>query len=140
MKLVLFRDCFGPTFSLGTLSIDGVHECYTAEDADRRLEEGGAKIYGQTAIPRGTYDVQITWSPKYRRMMPLLVDVPGYQGIRIHSGNDADDTEGCILVGDRLNGDMQAGRVSNSRVTFAALFRKLSAAKSRGEKIIIEVM
>lgn len=137
MKLRLFRDCFGPTFTLGTLAIDDKHECYTVEDFDRHLEEGGEKVYGRSAIPRGTYRVVITWSPKYRRRMPLLLDVPGFQGIRIHSGNTAEDSEGCIIVGDRGPDDMQAGRVRDSRVTYARLFEKLDGA---GEEITIEIM
>jgi hypothetical protein len=140
MKLVLFRDSFGPTFTLGTLSIDERHECYTVEDSDRRLEDGGTKVPGRTAIPRGTYRVQLTRSPKYGRVMPLIVGVPGFEGVRIHSGNTSEDTEGCIIVGDRSTGDMQAGRVSDSRITYRKLFEKLIAADQRNEEITIEVM
>lgn len=80
--------------------------CDTLEDKDRGLKQTdniayikAKKIFGQTAIPYGTYKVTITYSPKFKKYLPLINDVKGFTGIRIHSGNTANDTEGCILVG-----------------------------------------
>jgi len=100
--------CTG-TATLGQLFIDGKLFCYTVEDVVRKLDDknndgdfndaGEGKVYGRTAIPAGTYDVITTYSPKYKRMMPLIKDVPGFSGIRIHSGNTHKDTEGCLILG-----------------------------------------
>ena len=78
--------------------------CFTLEDKvrdinkDGEFDNGEVKIYGETAIPFGKYDGQVTWSPKFNRKMPLIKNVPEFSGIRIHGGNDIEDTEGCILV------------------------------------------
>lgn len=108
MELVLQRLDANPERTIGELFLDGDSYCFTCEDAIRRV-----KVEGETAIPAGRYEVQLTvsprakagglWTPWPNFMLPLLVNVPGYAGIRIHSGNNAADTEGCILVGlDRL--------------------------------------
>lgn len=110
MNLRLTRDVFGPSFTLGILEVDtgtGWRSFgYTCEDLDRGLtsdmtttEIAAIKIKRETAIPTGTYKLLDTWSPKYQRNVFLVADVPGFQGIRIHAGNDAGDTEGCILPG-----------------------------------------
>jgi len=112
-----------------------VYECYTLEDKDRFLEEGGEKIYGETAIPRGLYQVVIDQSQRFRRLLPRLLDVPHFEGIRIHAGNTDADTQGCILVG-TVRGDE---RVVNSRVAFDKLFAKLQRAYDDGDQIVIEV-
>jgi hypothetical protein len=77
----------------------GIFKWWTLEDKDRNLEAGGVKVYGQTAIPRGTYQVVLAWSPKRKGLVPLLVGVPQFVGIEIHIGNRPEDTEGCILLG-----------------------------------------
>lgn len=140
MKLVLKRIAFKPTYTIGRLYIDGVYECDVIEDCDRGLDDSMSeseiikkKIYGQTAIPSGTYDVVITYSPKYKRMMPLILGVKGYSGIRIHSGNTAKDTLGCLIVGK----NKEVGKVLESRATYNALFKKLS---STNEKIKIQII
>lgn len=112
MKLTLVRDILTPSWTLGKLWADGKFFGYTVEDTDR-LHRGESKVKTRTAIPAGGYVVQMTWSPKYGRLVPQLLAVPGFQGIRIHSGNDADDTEGCILPG--LQRDVKRGRVLFSR-------------------------
>lgn len=99
MKLRLIRDVLAPGFTLGTLHDDVDFFANTCEDTDRFLEDGGEKVYGQTAIPVGLYKVRLSWSPRFGRILPELLDVPGFVGIRIHGGNRADDTHGCILVG-----------------------------------------
>lgn len=135
MNLLLQREIVSDISTIGTLYVDGLRECHTLEDRDRHLEDGGAKVYGETAIPRGTYKVVITYSNRFKQEMPLLVDVPQFDGIRIHSGNEAADTHGCILVGGGIGQD----RVFNSRNAYQILFNKLSAAIALGEEIEIEI-
>lgn len=122
MRLVLKRIAFRKTYTIGKLYVDGVYFCDTLEDPVRE----GEKIYGRTAIPAGKYDVLITMSPRFRKMLPLLLNVPGFEGVRIHSGNNADDTEGCILVG--VND--KPGWISQSRATMTRLMAKLESADS----------
>lgn len=124
MRLELIRDTLSEGWTLGQLYLDGKFECFTVEDKVRPLEE---KIPGKTAVPAGRYEVQITWSPRFQRMLPLLLAVPGFAGVRIHPGNTAADTEGCILPG--RSRDIQAGVVRESRVAFDALFAKLQKAE-----------
>lgn len=121
MNLVLTRDVFGPTWTLGTLTIDGKSFGYVCEDLDRELKQTDAltdialtKVRGKTAIPSGRFRVLRTWSNRYKRVMMLVADVPGFQGIRIHPGNTSEDTEGCLLPG--LHRDIEKGKVSKSTV------------------------
>lgn len=120
MKLLLERQDLTDESTIGKLYVDGEFECYTLEDVLRP----GQKVYGETAIPAGTYEVIITLSPRFKRKLPLLVKVPGFDGVRIHPGNTKDDTEGCILVGTARKPNM----VLNSRVAFNRLFAKLEKA------------
>ena len=100
MNLQLIRDVFDEKFTLGRLSYNGVFFGFTCEDKDRRLEEGiNAKVYGDTAIPRGKYKLILSYSHHFQRITPQLFDVPGFEGVRIHGGNTAADTEGCPLLG-----------------------------------------
>lgn len=132
MKLTLQRSLSTSVCTIGQLSIDRVHECFTLEDVVRP----GPKVFGQTAIPAGTYQVVITFSPHFQRELPLLVNVPGFEGVRIHPGNTAADTEGCILIGvDRLTDS-----IGRSRLAFDALFPKIQAAIASGETVTIEVL
>ena len=136
MKLIVVRRVITPKSTAGDLYIDNVWRCYTLEDCDRFLEQGGEKVYGQTAIPRGTYKVEVSDSPRFGRRLPILLDVPRYTGVRIHCGNDADDTEGCILVGAL----QQPNFVGNSKAAFAMVFPLIDAAFRRGEDITLEVV
>lgn len=132
MKLLLERLQLDPDVTIGSLTIDGEWECWTLEDAVRAP---GVKVKNATAIPAGTYRVDITMSNRFKQPMPLLLGVPMFEGIRIHSGNTAADVEGCILVGqDRL-----AKSIGRSRKAYAALFAKLREAKARARSITIEV-
>jgi hypothetical protein len=105
---------------IGELTVDGLWECYTLEDLERDI-----KIKGETAIPKGTYKVIINESNRFKRLLPLLLDVPGFEGVRIHSGNTNHDTEGCILVGRTRSNDF----IGQSRKAFDKLFEKMKKAK-----------
>src|SRR6478736_9414023 len=94
MKLTLRREPSTTKSTPGKLYVDSIFECYTLEDVVRP-----AKIYGQTAIPAGTYKVIINMSNRFKRLLPLLLNVPDYEGVRIHPGNTDKDTDGCILPG-----------------------------------------
>ena len=96
MKMKLVRTWFTDKSTIGKLYIDDVFFCYTLEDVVRPT---GVKIKGETAIPYSTYKVIINHSQRCDKDLPLLLDVPNFEGIRIHAGNAAKDTEGCILVG-----------------------------------------
>ena len=111
---------------MGHLAIDGVAFCDTLEPTDRHLEAATMrpeqKVFGQTAIPTGTYPVVLTYSPRFKCTLPLLKNVPHFEGIRIHPGNSATDTAGCILVGRRLH----SGRLTDSRQTMRQLMTTLT--------------
>lgn len=136
MKLRLERTTFTDKSTIGALYVNGVFHCWTLEDKDRKLEDGGEKVYGKTAIPRGSYEIVITYSNRFRRELPLLKGVKGFDGIRIHTGNTDADTEGCILVGAGIGAD----RIFNSRVTFDTLFSRLDAAYAKGDPITMEIV
>ena len=143
-----------PTYTIGQLFIDGVLFCNTLEDTDRELKQtdsittiNSKKVPGETAIPTGKYEVTLdVVSPKYSASnfykqvcdgkVPRLLNVPGFEGILIHTGNTALDSYGCILVGKNTI----KGQVTDSRNTFKALYKQLSLAKEKGEKIYIEIV
>lgn len=153
MKLLLERKWPKETYTIGRLYIDGVLFCNTLEDKDRMLFQDDplsvirrTKVYGETAIPRGTYEVRMDIvSPKYGAVtwyrqlcggrMPRLMNVPCFDGILIHPLNNPTETDGCIGVG--LN--TKKGQLTRSRETFKALYKKMDAAYLRGEKITIEI-
>ena len=133
MKLTLIRKYKLPTYTIGKLYIDGECFCDTLEDKDRGLTDGMTvseiskiKIKKETAIPTGTYKVTITYSNRFKKNMPLINNVKGFEGIRIHSGNTDKDTEGCILVGF----NKVKGNVINSRDTYNKLFSVLSKSNN----------
>lgn len=132
MLIQVVRMTCGKTCTIGKLYIDGVDMCYTLEDIVR--EE---KVYGETAIPAGRYRVDITWSNRFQRDLPLLVDVPNFTGVRIHPGNTDKDTHGCILVGTHVspNGDA----ITESRAAFDRVFSEIRDAIEQGEEVWIEV-
>lgn len=135
MKITLTRFAKKDGYTVGRLAIDGQYFCDTLEPQWRNLAAGVQKVKGCTAIGEGTYPVVITKSPRFRRWLPLLVGVPQFSGIRIHAGNTADDTEGCILVGwNRLR-----GRLVNSRSALTLLMNRMVEALARGEKMVMEV-
>ena len=99
VELSLHRDVIHPDYTLGVLYVGMRHYGYTCEDRDRQLETGGDKVPKSTAIPRGRYRVSTSLSHRFGKELPILVDVPQFDGVRIHGGNTSADTEGCILVG-----------------------------------------
>ena len=125
MQLTLKRNDSNEEATIGKLYIDGVFFCYTLEDVQRTV-----KIKHESAIPKGTYKVIISMSPRFKRLLPLLINVPGFDGVRIHPGNTAANTDGCILVGDYKNDTF----ISNSVKTFNKLFDKI-----RGEDLTITI-
>lgn len=94
MEVVRRREWANDECQIGELYVNGKRFSYTLEDPVRK----GKKIFGQTAIPAGTYEVLVNTSARFRKLMPLLLQVPGFEGVRIHSGNTAADTLGCLLV------------------------------------------
>ena len=132
MRLLLERLQLDRGVTIGALSVNAVFECWTLEDTVRAV---GVKVAGQTAIPYGTYPVVITHSPRFGRDLPLLEYVPGFTGVRIHPGNTAADTEGCILVG----ADRRPSSIGRSRLAFDNLFIKLAAAVRRNERITLVI-
>lgn len=120
MKIRVKRMHYTSESITGILYVDGQQQCYTIEDVEREV-----KVPGKTAIPKGTYKVIINDSVRFKRKLPLLLDVPNFVGVRIHSGNTAADTEGCIIVGRTLGNNF----VGESRLAFTALFNKMLLAK-----------
>lgn len=120
MQITIKRLYKTDTSTIGELLIDGIFECFTLEDAERKV-----KIKAETAIPKGSYKVIINESNRFKRLLPLLLNVPDFEGVRIHSGNSNHDTEGCILVGQTRNKNY----IGQSRKAFDKLFKKMQAAK-----------
>ena len=152
MKLLLRRIFKGPSYTIGKLFINGVYECDTLEDQDRGLtsqmsleEIKAKKVYGVTAIPTGTYSINMTtvspkfkdraWAKPYKGVLPRLENVKGYEGVLIHVGNDQEATSGCLLVGE----NKIKGKVINSTACFHELMGELLKAHDRGEDISIEI-
>mgnify|MGYP001588215606 FL=1 len=135
MNLSLIRDTFTEHSTTGKLFIENEFECYVLEDQDRKLEAGGKKVYGRTAIPRGRYKIELDWSPKYEREMPHLLDVPQFEGIRIHTGNRSEDSEGCLIPGQERIVDY----VRSSKLAFDALLQKLNMAWANNEEVWLTI-
>ena len=129
MKLELKRKWETSESTIGELYIDGKFFCYTLEDVVR---DPGIKVPGETAIPADTYEVIIDKSKRFGRLMPHILNVPMFDGIRIHSGNKAEDTEGCVLVGTQKSTDW----ISGSRDAFNMFFPQLQSALREGKVYI----
>lgn len=139
MNIKIQRKLGNAKFTEGRMYIDDVFECFTLEDADRRLESGGTKIQNQTAIPKGVYEVTWTKSVRFGKFMPEVLRVPGFSGVRIHAGNTDKDTEGCILVG-AVNDSMDDDFIGASKVAVSRLYPKISSAFKAKTKITLEVL
>lgn len=152
MNITIKRTFKADKYTIGKLYVNGIYECDTLEDTDRGLTKNSSlseiqskKVYGETAIPTGTYKIDMnTVSPKFKDRswakfcggkLPRLIDVPGYSGVLIHVGNKPADTLGCILVGD----NKVKGQVINSTSTFQELYSLMLKAKVAGEEITITI-
>ena len=134
MNIILNRIAKKAKYTIGKLYINDQYFCDTLEDTDRGLTQsmteqqiGSKKVYGETAIPTGTYRIIISYSNKFKKQMPLLLNVPSFAGIRIHSGNTEKDSLGCILVGK----NKAVGKVLESRDTYSKLFSILQEANKK---------
>ncbi len=155
MLLKLKRRFKGPKYTIGSFFVNNEYFCDTIEDVDRGLKQSmniieiqRKKVKCETAIPTGIYNVNMDIvSPKYSKVqfykdkanggrVPRLINVKGFDGILIHSGNTEKDTEGCLIVGE----NKVKGQVINSRITFEKLYKLLYAANKKGEPITIEII
>lgn len=143
MKIEVRRIARRNTYTIGKLYIDGKYFCDTIEDTDRGIAQNTSistirriKIPNQTAIPTGTYKVIVNRSPKFGRMLPRLLNVPGFEGILIHRGNTDKDTSGCIIVGE----NKIVGKVINSTGYEIKLVDILTKTQNRGEEITITIL
>ena len=145
MKLKLIRKFKGTEYTIGDLFIDGIFFSNILEDVVRGLtdknddgdfdDKGEGKVYGDTAIPAGKYEVVITYSNRFKKYLPLLLNVPGYEGIRIHGGNSAVDTHGCLLPG--INNIK--GKVTKSKETTELLISKIKDSIDNGELVTMTI-
>lgn len=127
MELKIKRIAYREKYTIGKLSINGEYFCDTLEDIPREV-----KVMNETCIPTGTYKVIVNMSTRFKRLMPLLLNVPNFEGIRIHNGTNQNSTSGCILVGRNTI----VGQLTDSKNTFESLFKILNATK---EDITIEI-
>ena len=148
MEILVKRIAKKSKYTIGKMYIDGQYICDTLEDTDRGLNQNMSleeikkkKVYGETAIPTGTYKVDMNtvspkfnnrvWAKPYGGKLPRLIAVPGYEGVLIHAGNRAEDTLGCVLVGE----NKAVGQVLNSQVTF----KKVMSILTKGTNITITI-
>lgn len=142
MNLTLKRLNLTPNYTEGELYVNGVYFCKTLEDTNRDLNKNGQfdnnekKVYGETCIPYGKYKVILSYSPKFKRELPEILEVPNFQGIRIHRGNKISDTLGCVLCGEKIKN----GYLSNSTPYEIKLVELFKQAKLRNEESFIEII
>ena len=142
MELELSRQRFLPHSTLGELRYGAESVCWVLEDAVREVPGaavGTWKIPHETAIPVGRYRVVITPSARFKRLLPLLLSVPGFEGVRIHPGNTTQDTEGCLLPGRRYQTALGTDMVLESRRAFDACFWLIEDVLNRGEEVWLTV-
>lgn len=148
MELSLQREILTEVSTISGIYLDGERLCYNLEDKDRGLHQDmslkeieAIKVKGKTAIPYGEYQILITQSARFTRekgrpfFTPQLMNVPGFSGIRIHPGNTAEDTEGCLLPGESYGKD----RVNNSRIAYEKLLAKINSAIKAGDQVYIKI-
>ena len=134
MELKLNRIFLGSSATIGELLVNDKYLCDTLED---RVRPEGEKVYGKTAIPEGMYEVKLTHSPRFKKILPEILNVPNFSGIRIHTGNSSKDTEGCIIVG-TWDGEKEDW-VGSSKIAFDELMTLLEEATNNKEKVTITV-
>ena len=139
MEILVNRRTKTKLSTISDVTIDGVFFCYGLEDVDRGIKQSDdidviktKKVFAQTAIPAGRYEIIINFSNRFQQYMPLLLNVPGFEGVRIHPGNKAANTEGCLLLGQTEGDDF----VGNSRLAYRSFLPKLRAVEKK-EKIFI---
>lgn len=142
MKILVKRIAKRDTYTIGKMYLDGKYFCDTLEDTDRNLKQTDfissikkVKIPNKTAIPSGTYELIVNMSPKFKRRLPRLLNVPGFDGILIHRGNSDRETSGCLLVGE----NKIVGKVINSTKYETKLVSILTERQNKGEAIEIEI-
>lgn len=143
MKILVKRIAKRSTYTIGKMYLDGKYFCDTLEDTDRNISQSTpldtikkVKLPNNTAIPTGTYKVIVNVSPKFKRLLPRLLNVPGFDGVLIHRGNTDKDTSGCILIGE----NKVVGKVINSTGYETKLVSILNKAQDKKENITIEIM
>lgn len=142
MELLLERKYLKTNYTLGNLYLNGKFYCNIIEDVVRDINKNGTfdcgefKISGHTAIPYGKYEIQVTYSPKFKRKLPLLLNVKYFEGIRIHRGNTEKDSAGCLIPGENT----KRGMVLNSTKYELELTNLIESANRKGEKVIIEII
>lgn len=153
VELKVTRSWKKDTYTIGKFFVDGVRWCESLEDKDRDLHSSmteaqikAKKVYGQTAIPRGQYVVELTqspkfaskdWGKKYKGLVPEIKNVKGFSGVRIHPGNTAADTLGCLLIGE----NKQKGKVLNSTKWYCKLMDEVMVpAYNKGDRVIITIV
>lgn len=146
MEILVTRKWKGKNTTISTLTVNGMPFNFVLEDTDRGLDSMMSleeikelKVYGNTAIPTGTYKVTVNYSPRFKRKMPILLDVPGFSGIRIHAGNRHTNTEGCLLPGMSYYLEDSDYVISNSRVITDRLENAINNALARKETIWITI-
>lgn len=143
MQLKLIREIYSAQSTIGKLYVNGTFFCFTLEDYCRDFnndgdlqDHGETKVFGKTCIPTGDYTVILNQSTRFKKLLPLLLNVPGFSGIRIHNGNIAAHTEGCILIGSTRAENF----VGNSIDTLARLMVRLKAMASTGQPMSISII
>lgn len=142
MELILIRKYKKEDYCIGELYVNGAFFCNTLEDKVRDINKNGTfdcgefKISGHTAIPYGEYEVIVNYSPKFKRELPRLLNVPHFEGILIHRGNTHKDSSGCILIGENA----KKGMVLNSTKYECELLKILKEVQIKKEKITIKIV
>lgn len=134
MELTLNRIFLGSSATIGELWVNDTHLCDTLED---RVRPEGEKVYGKTAIPEGVYKVVLSYSQRFKKILPEILNVPNFTGIRMHCGNSSADSSGCVLIG-TWDGEKEDW-ISNSKVAFNKLMSLLQKAADNKEKITITI-
>lgn len=133
MQIKVLRKWYTPNSTIGVVSVNGVKAGFSLEDTKR---EDGVKVDGKTAIPAGEYDVIIDYSTRFKKLMPHIINVPGFVGVRIHKGNTEFDTEGCILVGMNKGVD----EIYNCQGIFDYIFTSIQYALDHKEPCTIWII
>ena len=134
MKIEVNRIFKASNYTIGELSVNNNYVCDTLED---KVRVDGEKAYAETAIPTGTYTLVLSYSNRFKKVMPEILNVPNFSGIRIHCGNSSKDTEGCLLVG-KWDGKTE-NWISDSKNSYNKLYPLLEEAFNKKENITITI-